>query len=115
NNRGWNTYVWRKFVPEGNLNGELSARDHTPFNFPMIRLADVMLMLAEAYNETGQEEKAIVEINKVRARASMPALNSGIPALAVSGKDGVFQRIIHERAVELACEGHRYFDLKRWG
>ncbi len=115
NNRGWNTYVWRKFVPEANLNGELTDRAHTPFNFPMIRLADVMLMLAEAYNETGQEEKAIAEINKVRERSSMPALNSGIPALATSGKDGVFQRIVHERAVELACEGHRYFDLKRWG
>lgn len=115
NNRGWYTYIWRKFVPEGNMNGDLTARDHTPINFPMIRLADAMLMLAEAYNETSQQDKAIVEINKVRARSSMPGLNSGAPALAVSGKDQVTQRIIHERAVELAGEGHRYFDLKRWG
>ncbi len=115
NNRGWHTYIWRKFVPEGNMNGDLTARDHTPINFPMIRLADVMLMLAEAYNETNQQDKAIEEINKIRARSSMPALNSGAPALAVSGKEQVMQRIIHERAVELAGEGHRYFDLKRWG
>lgn len=115
NNRGWHTYIWRKFVPEGNLNGDLTDRAHTPINFPMIRLADVLLMLAEAYNETGQEEKAITEINKIRERSSMPGLNSGNAALAVSGKEQVMQRIIHERAVELAGEGHRYFDLKRWG
>ena len=115
NNRGWHTYVWRKFVAEGNMNGDITDRAHTPINFPMIRLADVMLMLAEAYNELGEEDKAVAEINKIRARSSMPGLNSGNPALAVSGKDQVKQRIIHERAVELAGEGHRYFDLKRWG
>lgn len=115
NNRGWLTYVWRKFVPEGNLNGELTDRAHTPINFPLLRLGDVLLMLAEAYNETGQLDKAVTELNKVRARSSMPGLNSGIAALAVSSKEGMMQRIIHERAVELAGEGHRYYDLKRWG
>ena len=115
NNRGWHTYVWRKFVPEANLNGELTDRAHTPFNFPLIRLGDVLLMLAEAYNETNQLDKAIVELNKVRARSSMPGLNSGGAALAVSTQEAMKQRIIHERAVELAGEGHRYFDLKRWG
>jgi hypothetical protein len=115
NNRGWMTYVWRKFVPEADLGGLLSDRAHTPINFPVIRLADVMLMLAEAYNETGQMEKAIAEVNKVRERAGMPGLNSGNAALAVAGKDAMTERISHERAVELAGEGHRYFDLKRWG
>ncbi|GEO21425.1 hypothetical protein CQA01_19590 [Cyclobacterium qasimii] len=115
NNRGWQTYVWRKFVPEGNMNGDLTNRAHTPINFPMIRLADVMLMLAEAYNETNATVKAITEINKVRERSGMPGLNSGHPSLVVSSSDEVKDRIIHERAVELAGEGHRYFDLKRWG
>ncbi|MDO6437804.1 RagB/SusD family nutrient uptake outer membrane protein [Cyclobacterium sp. 1_MG-2023] len=115
NNRGWQTYVWRKFVPEGNMNGDLTNRAHTPINFPMIRLADVILMLAEAYNETNASNKAITEINKIRERSGMPGLNSGHPSLNVSGTDEVRERIIHERAVELAGEGHRYFDLKRWG
>ncbi len=115
NNRGWLTYVWRKFVPEGNLNGELTDRAHTPFNFPLLRLGDVLLMLAEAYNETGQLNKAVTELNKVRARSSMPGLNSGLAALSVSTKEAMTKRIIQERAVELAGEGHRYFDLKRWG
>lgn len=115
NNRGWYTYLWRKFVPEGNMNGELTDRAHTPINFPLIRQGDVLLMLAEAYNETGQLDKAVTQLNKVRARSSMPGLNSGKPALAVASKEEMKQRIIQERAVELAGEGHRYFDLKRWG
>lgn len=115
NNRGWLTYVWRKFVPEGNLDGALSDRAHTPFNFPLIRLGDVLLMLSEAYNETDQLAKAVVELNKVRVRSHMPGLNSGPAWLVVNGKAAMTDRIFHERAVELAGEGQRYFDLKRWG
>ncbi|MDM1050454.1 RagB/SusD family nutrient uptake outer membrane protein [Sphingobacterium hotanense] len=114
NNRGWLTYMWRKFVPEGNLKGALTDRAHTPINFPIIRLADVFLMLAEAYNENGELSKAIAELNKVRTRSSMPGLNSGSAFLAVSSKQEMQNRISHERKVELAAEGHRYFDLKRW-
>ena len=114
NNRGWLTYVWRKFVPEGDLDGELTNREHTPFNFPLIRLGDVLLMLAEAYNEDNQLDKAITELNKVRARSNMPGLNSGPAWLSVGNSKEMFDRIFHERAVELAGEGLRYFDLKRW-
>lgn len=74
-------------------------------------------MLSEAYNELGQLDKAVVELNKVRQRSStnMPALNSGSEWLKVTTKEEMFERIMHERAVELACEGHRFSDLKRWG
>ncbi|MVZ62673.1 RagB/SusD family nutrient uptake outer membrane protein [Sphingobacterium humi] len=114
NNRGWLTYMWRKFVPEGNLKGALTDRAHTPINFPILRLADVLLMLSEAYNENGELTKAVTELNKVRARSSMPGLNSGSPFLVVSNKVDMQKRISHERKVELGAEGHRYFDLKRW-
>lgn len=55
-------------------------------------------------------------INQVRQRPStnMPALNSGPSWLEARTHDEVFQRIVHERAVELAAEGHRFGDLKRW-
>ena len=114
NNRGWLTYMWRKFVPEGNLKGALTDRAHTPINFPIIRLADVLLMLSEAYNENGELNKAITELNKVRARSNMPGINSGSAFLTVVNKQDMQIRISHERKVELAAEGHRYFDLKRW-
>lgn len=117
NDRGWNVYFYRKFVPIGDMGGEITNRNYTPINFPIIRLADVLLMLAEAYNEENQLDKAVIELNKVRKRQStnMPALNSGPAWLQVSDKEEMFERIIHERAVELVGEGHRFSDLRRWG
>ena len=44
----------------------------------------------------------------------MPGLNNGNPYLAVADKEQMRERISHERKVELAGEGLRYFDLKRW-
>ena len=116
NDRGWNVYFYRKFVPIGDMGGTITNRNHTPINFPIIRLADVLLMLSEAYNEDNQLANAVRELNKVRARTStnMPAINSGPVWLNVSGKQEMFERIVRERAVELAGEGHRYSDLKRW-
>ncbi len=108
-------YLWRKFVPEGNMNGAINNRADTPINFPLIRYADVLLMQAECLNELGNPGDAVALINQVRDRAGMPGLNSGPSYLAASSKDEVFARIRHERAVELACEGLSYFDMKRWG
>lgn len=110
-------YYWRKFVPEGDMNGILEAREYSPVDFPLIRYADVLLMLAECYNEANRQDDAIALINQVRQRPStnMPALNSGATWLEAHSKEEVFERIMHERAVELACEGHRFSDLKRWG
>lgn len=118
NNRGWYDYLWRKFVPEGDMNGTLTNREHVPINFPLIRYADVLLMLAECYNEQpGKQDEAVALINQVRQRPStnMPALNSGKVWLEAHTKKEIFERIAHERAIELACEGHRFGDLKRWG
>lgn len=114
NKGGWETYFWRKFVPEGDWNGAITNREHTPVNFPIIRLADVYLMLAECYNEIGNQPKAVEYINKVRARAGIALLNSGPSYLAANSKDEVFQRIFRERAYELAGEGIRDSDLRRW-
>lgn len=116
-NLGQYNYYWRKFVPEGDMNGILEDRSYSPVDFPLIRYADVLLMLAECYNETNQPDEAIDMINQVRQRPStnMPALNSGAAWLEAHSKEEIFERIKHERAVELACEGHRFSDLRRWG
>lgn len=115
NSEGWNSYFWRKWIPTGNLDGYWGEYNRTPYEFPLIRLGDVILMLAEAYNENGETEKAIAEVNKIRARVDMPGLNSGPVWLAVNGKDEMTQRIRDERACELAGEGQRYWDIRRWG
>ena len=115
NSEGWNSYFWRKWIPTGNLDGYWGEYTRTPYEFPLIRLGDVILMLAEAYNETGQPDRAVAEINKIRARVGMPLLGSGPSWLAVSGEEEVRERIFRERAFELMGEGQRYWDLKRWG
>ena len=81
----------------------------------MIRYADVLLMLAECYNESGNQTKAVELINQVRERAGIALLNSGPSYLQATSKEEVFERIKRERAIEFAAEGIRYNDLKRWG
>ncbi|MGE8244168.1 MAG: RagB/SusD family nutrient uptake outer membrane protein, partial [Sphingobacterium sp.] len=76
--------------------------------------ADILLMYAEAKNESaGPEQTAVDALNQVRSRADvkMPLLqfSSGLT------KEEFRDIIRHERRVELALEGQRYFDLKRWG
>ena len=115
NSEGWESYYWRKWIPTGNLDGYWGEYNRTPYTYPLIRLGDVILMLAEAYNEAGQTDKAVTEVNKIRERAGMALLNNGDSWMAVNGKDDMTQRIRDERKWELAGEGHRYFDIRRWG
>lgn len=116
-NGNYNCYLWRKFVPEGDMDGVMNNRADTPINFPIIRYADVLLMLAECEMNLGDLDKAVDYINQVRQRPSvnMPALNSGPAWLEARTKDEVFKRLRHERAVELAAEGQSFDDMKRWG
>lgn len=119
-NNGMNyLYLFRKFVPRGDENGTIPStyRSNIPIDFPIIRYADVLLMLAECYNEEGRIEDAVKYINMVRSRPStnLPGINSGPDWLEARTKESVFERIRHERAVEFPAEGLRYYDLKRWG
>lgn len=73
------------------------------------RYADVLLMYAEALNETGNLAAAITYLNTVRARAGLPNKTvSDIPT-----QDAFRLAVEHERRVELSIEGHRWFDLIR--
>lgn len=114
---GWSFYPWRKFVPEGIMGGQavFNNREHTPINFPLIRYADVLLMQAECLNELGDQPGACALVNQVRARSNMPALNNGDEWMLATTKDEVFDRIRHERRIELAAEGHSFDDERRWG
>lgn len=105
-------YLFRKFVGEGM--SEMSARDRSPIDIPIIRYADVLLGLAEALNETGALDDAIQCVNKVRARAGVALLNSN-EYTAVSGQDNLRERIRNEKRWEFIAEGVTYFDELRWG
>jgi hypothetical protein len=75
----------------------------------IIRYADVLLMLAEAENEVNGPTSAVYSaINAIRQRSGAKLLPDGLT------QDQMRERIRHERRIELAFEGQRYFDLKRW-
>lgn len=75
----------------------------------MLRYADVLLMAAEIENELkGPTTKALNYVNTVRKRAGMPNFPTGL------SKDQFRERLRKERRVELAFEGLRFYDLKRW-
>lgn len=100
-------YVFRKFVR--NYAGQ--GRSDGDFAWPVMRLADVYLMYAEATNEVlGPQADAIDLVNKIRRRGNLPALAASKTATATA----FFAAIEQERIVELVAEGHRGFDLRRW-
>ena len=100
-------YVFRKFVR--NYAGQ--GRSDGDFAWPVIRLADVFLMYAEATNEvSGPIADAIDLVNKVRRRGNLPPL---APA-RIADRNSFFNAIEQERIVELVGEGQRSFDLRRW-
>ena len=100
-------YVFRKFV----RNYEGLGRSEGDYAYPVMRLADVYLMYAEASNEvSGPLADAVAVVNKVRARGALPALQ----AAKYANKQLFFDAIEQERIIELVAEGFRGFDLRRW-
>ena len=77
-------------------------------NQRVIRYADVLLMNAEALNETGSGTQAATLVNQVRARV-------GMPAITYTNQATMRAAIKKERRAELGLEGERFFDLVRWG
>jgi len=73
-----------------------------------LRLGDVILLYAEALNETGNSSGAVTELNKIRTRA-------GLENSTASSQGEVRTAIANERRLELAFEGQRWFDLVRTG
>jgi len=84
----------------------VSSYDNSPLNFPVLRYADVLLMKAEALNELGRTAEAVAPLNEVRSRA-------GLGNVTGLSKDAFREKVLHERRMELAFEGQRWFDLIR--
>ena len=99
-NTGYNV---RKFLVTKSVSPEYNTN---PQNFVVYRYADVLLMKAEALNEQGQTSQAAEPLNTVRRRA-------GLANVANLTQSAMREKIIHERRMELAFEGHRWFDMIR--
>lgn len=102
-------FFQKKYVDKSLL--PFSTTTRSDQDFVHLRYADILLMYAEAKNEvSGPDESIYNAINSIRARpgVDMPAIAEGL------SKDGLRQVIRKERRIELALEGLRYYDLKRW-
>jgi len=78
------------------------------YNIRLLRYAEVLLIAAEAANETGNTGDALIYINLIRERAGL------LPSLA-AGQDAIRAEIRKQRRSEFAMEGERFFDLIRTG
>jgi hypothetical protein len=80
----------------------------------ILRYADVVLMYAEAANETGDATDALAKLEMVRARARA-GNNAILPPVTTTDQTQLRLAIQHERRIELAMENDRFFDCVRWG
>ena len=81
--------------------------DNSPLNFPILRFSDILLMKAEALNELGQTALAEAPLNRVRKRAGLADVATGL------SQAGFREAVLRERRMEFAFEGQRWFDLIR--
>jgi hypothetical protein len=93
------------FTGGGNVNRSL----------PIIRYGEVLLNYAEAVNETGNTSEAINTLKLLRERAGIIAGTDGLFGLPAAATAANMRTIIqNERAIELAFENHRFWDVRRW-
>ncbi|WP_338869016.1 RagB/SusD family nutrient uptake outer membrane protein [Spirosoma sp. SC4-14] len=98
-------YYLRKYIDEAFFKNPTNGYN----NWILLRLGEVLLNYAEAQNEAvGPDASVYDAVNTLRARVKMPALPAGL------SKEEMRERIRRERAVELAFEDQRFFDLRRW-
>jgi hypothetical protein len=122
---------------DANLNGSWAGAQLTALNVELMRYSDLLLMAAECEVEIGSLEKARQYVNQIRKRAGncaqAPAGSASIatsisdPSIkhavykvseytaAWTNKDAAREAVRLERKLELALEGHRLYDLQRWG
>lgn len=125
NKKNWYPGKWRReWMPLGYKDPNI-----TDVNYCSLRYADVVLMAAEAYNETGETAQAWKLLNRVRQRAGATEITSAnyaslmkspkvydLPFIEDGDEAGCFRTALYwERGFELAFELQRRFDLLRWG
>lgn len=108
-NPDWSStgYNARKYLIK--RDGFIGEGSDSPVNYRVMRYSEVLLNYAEALNELGRTSEAYPYVNQVRERVGLSDLQTGM-------SQGEFRdAVYHERRVELAFEGHRWWDLVRTG
>ena len=104
------------------LPGDGAGYSVVDYPWPVMRLAYLYLLCSEAINEySGPSQEAYEWINKVRERAGLEPVETAWPKYARDNrknkpttKEGLREIIQQERLIELANEGHRYWEIRRW-
>ena len=107
--KGPGGYLWRKFL-DPVYYASIPGKDYEDeLDVPIMRLAELLLIDAEANIEMegGDLARAKANIDRVRARVNMPVLT-------VNDRAGLRTALRYERKVELCAEGFRWFDIRRW-
>lgn len=107
--RSFSGYLWRKPVDIADFN-TTSVSGVSDLNVGIFRFAELLLIYAEAKIEANQIDNTVYDaINRVRRRALMPDLPAGLSQAQLR------KAVRYERKVELANDGVRWNDLRRWG
>jgi hypothetical protein len=115
-------YIKKVVHPESAFSSPTSySFSSIPYSFPIIRLPDLFLMYAEALNEANGPSGEVYQwIDTVRSRAGIPGVAESYAKAASQyqnkpyTKEGLRNIIKQERLIELAFEGQRFWDLRRW-
>lgn len=118
----WNEtgYFIKKLVHWESTTNTTNAPTWKEYPWPEIRLAELYLTYAEALNEvSGGSTEAITYLDEIRERAGLPGVVVAWNSFAKNptkyqSQEGLREIIHRERLIELAFEGHRFWDLRRW-
>ncbi|MBQ3690811.1 MAG: RagB/SusD family nutrient uptake outer membrane protein [Bacteroidales bacterium] len=94
------------YIPMGKRNTSYYGEGYIGLNYRLLRYADVLLMAAEVKNQLGKDDEAQKYLNQVRSRVELDAVTS-------TGNE-LKKAIRKERRLELAMEGNRLYDIRRW-
>lgn len=107
--RSFSGYLWRKHLDLNDFNST-SVSGESELNTGIFRLAELLLIYAEAKIEANELDASVYSaINQIRLRAHMPALSEGL------NQQELRSALRYERKIELANDGLRWYDLRRWG
>lgn len=120
---GWHAvtgYYAKKLVNVTNNNTTNSSYSAIEYPWPLLRLGDLYLLYAEALNELdGPSDEVYEYLDKIRVRAGLEGVvaswknHSRLPNKPTT-KEGLREIIHRERTIEMAFEGERFWDLRRW-
>lgn len=106
--RSYSGYLWRKHSDIADFNST-SVNGKSDLNVGIFRYAELLLIYAEAKIEANQIDASVAEaINKIRRRANMPDISSNL------SQADMRKALRYERKIELASDGLRWYDIRRW-